>query len=140
MQHADAKDSKDAKPPTQRPTCSLFGQPPFTPSGLARNLALEPFDADDLERRKESLQTYCVAFPRTVHPLQDSTVVVGCDECAHGFSATRSALMCNKGPLCKSEAECTECQLSAFRPEQVVPCDACISSTCGMNGNCQCVW
>jgi hypothetical protein len=128
--------------PEQRPTCSLFYQPSFTPSGLARNLDLEPFDADDLVRRSESLVTYCTAFPRTLQPKQDQTTVVPCDECTYGFSDARSALTCNQSPLCNATEDCKTCQFSPLStaPNVLVPCDTCISKVCGMNGNCQCVW
>lgn len=129
-------------PPAERPTCSLFLQPPFTPSGLARNLDMEPFDADNLDRRAESLVSYCTAFPRTLQPRQDQTTVVPCDECTYGYNNAHSALICNQSPLCKSTDTCTTCQFSPIStaPSVLVPCETCISKVCGMNGNCQCVW
>lgn len=126
----------------QRPTCSLFLQPPFTPSGLARNLDIEPFDADDLDRRSESLITYCAAFPKTISPNQDQTVVLPCSDCPFGYSNAASAMVCNPSPTCESTESCQTCQFSPLStaPSVVVPCETCISKVCGMNGNCQCVW
>lgn len=139
-----------SRPPTtmtvdgqqQRPTCSLFLQPPFTPSGLARNLDIEPFDADNLDRRAESLVTYCTAFPKSLHPLQDQTTVVRCDECSFGYSNALSGLTCNPSPACKTAEDCQWCQFSptVTAPSVLVPCESCISTSCGLNGNCQCVW
>lgn len=137
---ADA--TKKPKTDQKRPTCSLFLQPSFTPSGLARNLDLEPFDDNAAHRRAESLITYCTAFPKSLQPLQDQTTVVPCDECTYGYSDSMSALTCNQSPLCKSTEECKTCQFSPLTtaPSVVVPCDTCISKVCGTNGNCQCVW
>lgn len=134
--------SNRSAPPTQRPTCSLFLQPAFTPSGLARNLNLEPFDSDDLERRSESLVTHCAAPARSLNPQQDKPLVVPCDQCSFGYSDILSGLTCNPSPQCKSTEECQTCQFSPLStaPSVVVPCETCISKVCGMNGNCQCVW
>ena len=126
----------------QRPTCSLFLQPPFTPSGLARNLDMEPFDASNLDRRAESLVTYCIALPHSIDSKQDQTTVVRCDQCSFGYSNAASALVCNPAPRCQSAKNCSWCQFSAMvtAPNVLVPCETCVSKTCGMNGNCQCVW
>lgn len=126
----------------QRPTCSLFLQPPFTPSGLARNLDIEPFDADDLKRRSDSLTTYCAAMPGTLHPKQDKHAVVPCSDCPFGYHSSLSALVCNQSPQCKSVDDCTTCQFSPLStaPYVTVPCETCISKVCGLNGDCQCVW
>jgi hypothetical protein len=124
----------------QRPTCSLFHQPPFTPSGLAKNLNLEPFDSDNLIRLSQSLVTHCEAPPQSLHPWQTATDVVPCDECTYGFSDDKPALTCNASPFCKATKECDTCQFSTFIPDLLVPCDTCINKVCGRNGNCQCVW
>ena len=125
---------------SKRPTRNLFYQPPFTPSGLAKNLNLEPFDSDNLTRRSESLVTHCVAPPRSLHKWQDSAAVVPCDECTYGFADDKPALTCNPSPFCSSTEECDTCQFTPFIPDLLVPCDTCISKVCGRNGNCQCVW
>jgi hypothetical protein len=138
MDHYSDKSRVDDS--AQRPTCSLFLQTPFTSSGLAQNLNLEPFDADNIARRSESLVTYCVAMPYSLHPKMDQTTVVACDACTYGYSDHHSALTCNPSPLCKTSEDCTSCQLSAFHPFTLVPCETCISKVCGMNGNCQCVF
>lgn len=123
-----------------RPMCSLFLETPFTPSGLARNLNLNPFDYNDVHRQAESLITNCLAPPKTTGALQPETIVVPCEECMHGYTNSRSTLTCRKSPICTSNSECTTCQLSAMHPYTTVPCDVCITSNCGINGRCQCVW
>jgi hypothetical protein len=123
-----------------RPTCSLFLDTPFTPSGLPKNLNLKPFDAADIEGQKESLITYCIASPFTLNPRSDLTTVVPCDMCTYGYSDDFSSLTCNKAPLCKSKENCSECQFTPEVPGLLVSCDVCIDTQCGMNGNCQCLW
>lgn len=126
----------------QKPTCARFLQTPYSVSSAsAEILSLNPFDAAALHAKADNLVTHCIAYPKTLLPSQDRTTVVPCAECPYGYSDTMSSLVCRPPPACNGGAEsCRRCQFDSQTPSIVVPCDACISKQCGMNGQCQCVW
>lgn len=127
----------------QKPTCASFLSSPFAVNAAsAEILDLNPFDAAALHSRADNLITHCIAFPKTLSPSQDRTTTVNCDNCPFGYSDSMSSLVCRPSPACdKGGADgCTRCQLDPQTPTILVPCEACISKECGLNGQCQCVW
>jgi hypothetical protein len=134
-----------------KPNCSGDLTSAWDPNPLRRQLDLEPFDDQELERIRESQLLICHAPPGTLKgPRNGEPAVVACNECGYGWGLparggagedAAGPLTCLPSTACDAQPPggCQTCELDSTHWMVRVPCDVCIEVDC-VNGRCSCRW
>jgi len=127
-------------PPHAEPTCNAALARPWE-LGDWTNTALNPFDNVNLLGREVAALEWCKPANTTATAAAAAGAAGGpakllaqeCSTCDYGYilSANGSGPpQCRDAPVCNGQLPGKQCTMSALTPWLVIPCEACISSTC----------